>query len=1147
MTTKNPVFSKVPANVDLPAIEHRILALWQQLDAFPESNRRRQAQGAPEFVFYDGPPFATGTPHYGHLLQSTIKDIVPRYWTMRGHRVERRFGWDCHGLPIEALAQKALNVSGAAAIRDLGVDRFNEQCRSMVLTYVSEWRKTITRLGRWVDFDHDYKTMDRDFMESVWWVFKRLWDTGRIYKSHRIMPYSPKLATPLSKFEVKDDNYKVVQDPAVTVKFTMRTDGSSLEDRQGYLIRGLASGDGNLASLCASALADVSKLHPILHNQTVSVLAWTTTPWTLPENLALCVGPDIAYSIVRELKSHAVFVVATQRLAAVFGKPENYTVLGEVPGTNLIGFSYEPLFPYFSATPNAFRVVADDFVTTGDGTGIVHMAPAYGEDDLRVCRANRIILHSGQWTRDESDVWRGNEWPNNLPDPLDEECRFSEIVTADDWYRTECLNKFCKDADKAIIARLKAEGKLFHQATIDHPYPFCDRTDAPLIYRAIDAWYVKVEDLRGRLGANNDQIRWVPEAIGTNRFGNWVKNANDWNISRNRFWGSCLPVWVNVADASDTICVGSVADLLALGPVDAATGAPVTDIPDLHKHCLDRLEIRRDGTVYRRTPEVLDCWFESGAMPYASVHWMGGADGRQAPPVYPAEFIAEGLDQTRGWFYTLLVESTALFDRPAFKNVVVTGLVLAEDGQKMSKSKNNFPDPNLIMEQIGADSIRAYLINSPLVRGEPMRFSEAGLKEIVRTVVLPYWNALSFFTTYASVDGFDPRAAEWPARPLDQRHVLDRWLRQSLDALVSDVNTEMESYRLYAVVPRLVQFIDDLTNWYLRLSRRRFWKSVDRAAQADAYHTLYGVLVEFAQVLAPFMPFLTEEVWQRLVVPVDPQAAQSIHWSDFPIAKPPTQILRPGFAARTAVAFSPTLTVNMSWAQRAVALGRKLREEQKLKTRQPLAAITFVHRDAEVRAALTRLSALISEELNVKSVLTQADEAAFAQVTVKPNFATLRKRCGPKLKEIGAALAAWSHTEVTRLESGEAVACCGETLTKDDVLLQRTAKPGAAVATDGVLTAVLDTALTPELVAEGLAREFVSAIQDARKQAGLEVSDRIRLTWHSADPVLVAAIAAHRTWIADEVLAVTFDASAEPQAQTEHLNGHAVSFTVAKT
>ncbi len=1080
MSAKNPVFSKVPANVDLPAIERRILELWQRLDAFAESNRRRQAQGAPEFVFYDGPPFATGTPHYGHLLQSTIKDIVPRYWTMRGHRVERRFGWDCHGLPIEALAQKALKVSGAAAIRDLGVDRFNEQCRSMVQTYVSEWRKTITRIGRWVDFDHDYKTMDRDFMESVWWVFKRLWDTGRIYKSHRIMPYSPKLATPLSKFEVKDDNYKVVQDPAVTVKFRVR----------GELLPGVAS---------------------------AHVLAWTTTPWTLPENLALCVGPDIAYSIVRELKTQSVFVVATQRLAAVLGKPENYTVLLEVPGKTLIGFAYEPLFPYFAATPNAFRIVADDFVTTGDGTGIVHMAPAYGEDDYRVCRRENI----------------------DLVDPLDEECRFTAQVP-------EYAGQFCKDADKAIIARLKAEGKLFHQATIDHPYPFCDRTDAPLIYRAIDAWYVKVEDLRSRLAANNDQIRWVPEAIGSNRFGNWLKQANDWNISRNRFWGSCLPVWVNVADAGDTICVGSVAELLALRPVDAATGAAVGDIPDLHKHCLDRLEIRRAGTVYRRTPEVLDCWFESGAMPYASVHWMGGADGRQAPPVYPAEFIAEGLDQTRGWFYTLLVESTALFDVPAFKNVVVTGLVLAEDGQKMSKSKNNFPDPNLILEQIGADSLRAYLINSPLVRGEPLKFSEAGLKEIVRTVVLPYWNALSFFTTYASVDGFDPRAAEWTARPLEQRHVLDRWLRQSLDALVRDVNVEMESYRLYTVVPRLVQFIDDLTNWYLRLSRRRFWKSVDRAAQADAYHTLYGVLVEFAQVLAPFMPFLTEEVWQRLVVPVDPQAPRSIHWSDFPSTKPPAQFISIEPAIRTRIALPAVVTIGIPWAQRAISLGRKLREEQKLKTRQPLAAITFVHRDAEVRAALGDLATLISEELNVKAVLTQADESAFATVTVKPNFATLRKRCGPKLKEIGAALAAWGHGEVARLEAGEAVTCCGEELRKDDVLLQRTAKPGAAVATDGVLTAVLDTALTPELVAEGLAREFVSAIQDARKQAGLEVSDRIRLTWHSADAVLAAAITTHGPTIAEEVLAVAFDASAAPQAQTERLNSHDVSFALSK-
>ncbi|MFA7256997.1 MAG: isoleucine--tRNA ligase, partial [Kiritimatiellales bacterium] len=560
------MFKPVSSKTDFAAMEEGVLAFWREHGTFKKSVENRTENS--EFVFYDGPPFATGLPHYGHLLAGTIKDIVPRYQTMRGHRVERRFGWDCHGLPIEALAQEALGLAGAPAIIEAGVGVFNEQCRSMVTKYVEEWEKTVTRMGRWVDFQNDYKTMDKDFMETIWWVFSELWKQGRIYKAHRIMPYSWKLNTPLSNFEA-GRNYQDVQDPAITVR--VKLNGFEIEN--------------------------------------AFALIWTTTPWTLPSNLAICVGSDIDYVAVRDTDSGDVYVLAEARLGAYYKKEGEYEVLKKFQGSELAGLTYEPLFDYFTANPNSFRVLLDSFVSTEDGTGIVHMAPAYGEDDYRICRAADIPL----------------------VEPLDEDCKFTVQVP-------DYQGVFCKDADKAIIKRLKDEGKLVHQSTIQHSYPFCERTDTPLIYRAIDAWYVRVEDLREEMLANNAQVHWMPEYVGEKRFANWLADANDWNISRNRFWGSCIPVWVNIENSNDTICISSAAELEEL------SGQKVTD---LHKHFVDDILIKKDGKTYKRTPEVLDCWFESGAMPYAQQHYpfenKAHFEGN-----FPAHFIAEGLDQTRG-------------------------------------------------------------------------------------------------------------------------------------------------------------------------------------------------------------------------------------------------------------------------------------------------------------------------------------------------------------------------------------------------------------------------------------------------------------------------------------------------------------------
>ena len=1100
------MFKAVSNKVAFPAMEEEILAFWEKDGTFAKSLKRNE--GAERYTFYDGPPFATGLPHYGHLLAGTIKDIVPRYQTMRGKYVARRFGWDTHGLPIEALAQEALGVAGAPEIKRLGVDKFNEQCRSMVLKYVGEWRRTVTRMGRWVDFDNDYKTMDFGFMESVWWVFKQLWEQGRVYKSHRIMPYSWKLSTPLSNFEA-GSNYKDVQDPTVTVRVKVirgTTDGAS-------------GGPGPLPMVPPSA--------------DVYLLIWTTTPWTLPENLAICAGADIDYVAVRDLTDDArpVYVMARARLSTIFKKEEQYEVVAEFKGSTLKGWRYEPIFLYFAdkAAEGAFVVLNDGYVTTDDGTGLVHIAPAYGEDDFRVCKENGISAFA---------------------DPLDASCSFTDELP-------EYAGRFCKDCDKDIIKRLKAEGKLVHQATIVHSYPFCDRTDTPLIYRAIDAWYVRVEDLHERLARNNATVHWTPGYVGEKRFGNWLEEARDWNISRNRFWGSCIPVWVNDDDPSDMICVGSARELEEL------SGEKVTD---LHKHFIDKIVIKRDGKTYHRTPEVLDCWFESGSMPYAQQHYMG--DGG-ASAFFPADFIAEGLDQTRGWFYTLMVLGTCLFDKSPYRNVVVNGLVLAEDGKKMSKRLKNYPDPTKMLDTYGADAIRLYMIYSPVVRAENLRFSENGVKQIMRDLLIPWWNAYSFFVTYANVDGFDEREVQ--VSKLRSDNVLDRWIVSSMETLIADVTAAMDAYDLQRSVRPFVKFVEDLTNWYIRRSRRRFWKSTNDGDKLCAYRTLRYVLVQLSKVAAPFTPFIAEEIYRNLKGDCDPE---SVHLCDFPTANASARDL--------------ALERRMAAVQTVVELGRRLRADNDLKVRQPLAAIKISGADVK------GLEDLITDELNVKAVEYVADETELCEVKCKANFKTLGPKCGAKMKAVAAAIAKMSgfggvkslgqgsgagNVEAAECgslgqgsESGNTgVAQCGGLghgsgagnveaaecgnlgqgsgapeppsfeiegieITPEDVLVTRTPKAGLVVASEGATVVGLETALTPELVAEGLAREFVSHVQAMRKAADYEVTQRIALSVE-ADAELAAALKAHEAYVMGETLALSMD-FAPVDGEEVVLNGH---------
>ena len=1052
------MFQPVSNKSDFPGMEREVLAFWEKNDTFKKSVARNRDKR--DYVFYDGPPFATGLPHYGHLLAGTIKDIVPRYQTMRGHHVERRFGWDCHGLPIEALAQEALGVSGAHEIRQLGVDTFNEQCRSMVLKYVGEWRKTVTRMGRWVDFDNDYKTMDPTFMESIWWVFKQLWDQGRIYKSYRIMPYSWKLSTPLSNFEA-GSNYKDVQDPAVTVR-----------------VKVLSGADPAWGE--------------------TSLLIWTTTPWTLPENLAICAGPDIDYVVVRDVTDRVTFVMAESRLAAYYKTPEEYQILAALKGSALKGWTYEPMFPHFAeyATAGAFRVLNDAFVSTGDGTGLVHMAPAYGEDDFRVCKEAGM---------------------NVIVDPLDASCNFTDAVP-------EYQGRFCKDCDKDLIKWLKREGKLVHQTTIVHSYPFCDRTDTPLIYRAIEAWYVRVEDLHERLTRNNDSVHWMPGYVGDKRFGNWLKEARDWNISRNRFWGSCIPVWVNERDPQDTICIGSVAELEGL------SGVKVTD---LHKHFVDKVVIRKDGKIYRRTPEVLDCWFESGSMPYAQQHFpfSGGTPGDHGLPdvshFFPADFIAEGLDQTRGWFYTLMVLGTCLFDTSPFRNVVVNGLVLAEDGKKMSKRLKNYPDPTTILDAYGADALRLYMIYSPVVRAENLRFSENGVKQILRDLLIPWWNAYSFFVTYANVDGFHDVELAKPTSP----NVLDRWIVSSLETLIKDVTEAMDVYDLQRSVRPFVNFIEDLTNWYIRRSRRRFWKSQNDDDKIHAYRTLRYVLVQLCKVAAPFTPFVSEAMYRNLKGASMPE---SVHLCDFPTAD--------------AEARDEALERRMALVQTVVRLGRQLRTENDLKVRQPLPAIHVVSAKPEVRTMLEGFEELVTDELNIKAVVYGSDETALAEISVKADFRRLGPKFGAKMKTVAAAISGLSPVQAAALAAGREVelnaAGVTVTLTADDVVVQRSPKAGMVVASEADVIVGLETALTPELVLEGLAREFVSRLQNLRKDADFEVTQRIAVTVE-CDAEVQEAVNLFAAYVKAETLCerLTFGAV---ETEASDLNGHSVCFRVEK-
>lgn len=1032
----------VSEHVSFPELEENILKVWQDQKVFEQTLEQRKKDD--KFVFYDGPPFATGLPHYGHLLASTIKDIIPRYWAMKGFHVERRFGWDCHGLPVEFEIERDLNLSGKKSIEEFGIEKFNKSCRDIVLRYTTEWAKTINRLGRWVDIENAYRTMDLNYMESIWWVFGALWEKGMIYKGNKVLPYSTRIGTPLSFFEA-NLNYKDVQDPAITVAF------------------------------------------PVEGDEDTSILAWTTTPWTLTSNLALCVGEEIEYVKVLDNECGKKFIMAAARLGAYYKKEDEYQVLETFTGSQLVGTHYVPMFDYFAdrRQKGAFRVISAEFVSTEDGTGIVHMAPAFGEDDFFACQQAGIEIVM----------------------PIDDEGCFTEQVA-------DFKGRYIKEADKDIIKDIKSRGRLISHGQIKHSYPFCYRSDTPLIYKAISTWFVNVESIKDRIIENNNQIHWVPGHLQQGRFGRWLENARDWAISRNRFWGTPIPVWEDES-GEERICIKSLEELEKL------SGQKLTD---LHREVLDKVTITSPttGKTLYRVQEVLDCWFESGSMPYAQNHYPF-ENKEMFENNFPADFIGEGLDQTRGWFYTLLVISTALFDKPAYKNVVVNGLILAEDGKKMSKRLKNYPDPTEVIDKYGADALRLYMINSPVVRAEELKFNENGVKDLVRRVLLPLWNSYKFFVTYANIDKWEPKGDLTKSD-----NILDRWIISKLQSLIKTVNAEMNQYHLYSVVPALLGFIDELTDTYIRLNRRRFWEDENPEDKNNAYSTLYYVLFEFTKLLAPFAPFVTDEIHSNLSTLKD-DAKTSIHLEQFP---EPDETL-----------IDPELEDGVTRLEQILIMGRNIRNQSQVKVKIPLNKLVVIHKSEQIINEIKPLEGYMLSELNVKEVEYCKNEQQYVELFAKPNFRVLGPKFGKDFKKVQKLIEAMSEDQILELESNNGINLDGFELGTEEIQIFRQVKDVQNVQSNRFISICLDCHVSTEQMHEGYSRELVSAIQKMRKEAGFEVSDRIEISY-SADETMQKVVDTHTDYIQKEVLCTTLANTTPSGDKVETINVDDNSITI---
>mmetsp|Transcript_4791 Transcript_4791/g.5537 ORF Transcript_4791/g.5537 Transcript_4791/m.5537 type:complete len:1169 (+) Transcript_4791:89-3595(+) len=1042
----------LPPKLDFSKMEESICKKWEEEEAFKNQDKLSIERGDEEFTFYDGPPFATGLPHYGHILAGTIKDTVTRYAAMNGKTVSRRAGWDCHGLPVEYEIDKKLEITHRDQVLEMGIEKYNAECRSIVTRYTKEWERTVTRMGRWIDFKNDYKTLDPSFMESVWWVFKQLYEKNLVYQGFKVMPYSTGCTTPISNFEA-GLNYKDVDDPAIVVNF------------------------------------------PLIDDEAVALLAWTTTPWTLPSNLALCVHPEFEYVKILDKKTEKLYILAKSRLSQLYPamskkkwKPEKAKELYEVQetfiGKDLVGKRYRPIFDYFANTADSkeyFRVVSDKYVTDDAGTGVVHQAPAFGEDDYRVCLAHGIITKG-----------------KDIPCPIDDNGWFTDLIEP-------VKGVHVKKADDTLIKLMDDNGRLVSKDKLKHSYPFCWRSDTPLIYKAVPSWFIRVEDFRDKIVENNKKTYWVPNNVKEVRFHNWLTDARDWAVSRNRFWGTPIPIWAN-EDLSEMVCIGSIDELEELSG---------TRVEDLHRETVDKVTItsKKSGNVLRRIDEVFDCWFESGSMPYAQLHYPF-ENKERFEKGFPADFIAEGLDQTRGWFYTLMVLSTALFDKPAFKNLIVNGLVLAEDGKKMSKRLKNYPDPNLVIQKYGADALRMYLINSPVVRAETLRFKEQGVLGVVKEVFLPWYNAFRFFLQ--NVERMEERGTKFvPSKEkvLGTANATDVWISAATQGLIKFVHEEMNAYRLYTVMPALVRYVTQLTNWYVRLNRDRLkgMEGEEKEAENEAevgLQVLYDVLLDVTILMGPFTPFITEYFYQELRKyqpsyadaangggksnPVFPGKSDSVHF----LRLPPYDESR----------LNESTVQAMEALQAIVEQGRTNRERRNISLRTPVKNVVAIFRNVSdniIDGITGPLKKYILSELNTWdfTVVTKTEQHDWVTLSLTPNFTVLGKRLGKKMKACSAAVKALTHDDAMKvMAEGKLVLNDLEIDAAD--LLPRLAfsKEGeeweASGIPDGSLVVGIDCTQDDAILSAGKARELMNAVQRLRKSAGLDLKDIVEVFFH---------------------------------------------------
>lgn len=1043
---ENIMIRKVDTELNFAAREEAVLSFWKEKDIFKKSMALRE--GSPTYTFYDGPPTANGKPHIGHILTRAYKDVVPRYRTMKGCHVLRKAGWDTHGLPVELEVEKMLGLDGKPQIEKYGVEPFIKKCKESVWTYKSLWEKMSDRVGFWADMDNPYVTYENNYIESVWWSLKKIWEQDLLYHGHKVVPYCPRCGTALSSHETAQ-GYKDVTDNSLYVRFRVRGEANTY------------------------------------------ILAWTTTPWTLPSNVALCVNADEDYVLAKDGEGRQVYL-AKALLASVVG--EDAPILKEMKGAGLVGTEYEPLFPYAqTGGKRAFFVVADDYVTLSDGTGVVHIAPAFGEDDARIGRAN------------------------DLP--------FVQLVDAQGRFvpGTGTLEGlFVKDGDPVVIQELSERGLVVRVAPYEHSYPFCWRCDTPLIYYARATWFIRVTAIRDRLMASNRSVNWLPGNIKEGRMGDFIENVIDWGLSRERYWGTPLPMW-QCKDCGHEHMVGSIAELKEMG----------RDVPDdieLHKPYIDRVHLNcpKCRGDMQRVPEVIDCWYDSGSMPFAQWHYPF-ENKEQFEQNFPANFISEAVDQTRGWFYSLLAISTLLFDKASFENCIVLGHVGDKDGVKMSKHKGNVVDPWTVLEKQGADAIRWYFFASS-APWLPIRYYDEGVSDYQRRFMGTLWNTYAFFCLYASIDGYVP--AQHPLEGCELGP-MDRWVLSRLNTLIKTVDAHMDAYRITEAARAIQDFVDELSNWYLRLTRGRFWGKGMQGDKEAAFATLHHVLETLSYLIAPFVPFIAEQMYQNLACATDPNAPESVHLCDFPVADEGC--------------IDPELEKDMAQTMRVVGLARTARSTAGIKVRQPLSRM--IVRGAELPDDLSYIAA---EEINVKEVEFVDDARSFTTYALKPQLRTLGRKYGKLVPLIGQWLQTVDGNEAMEtLNAGRPITTRIDgtqvELFLEDVLSTPAQKEGFVAETDRDLTVVLDTRLTEALICEGLVRETVSKLQNQRKEAGFEVADRIAVGYQ-ADEKLAGVLAQYKDSIMEDVLAVSFEPVLDEAGfkQEWNINGLKAVLTVRK-